>query len=76
MAEAELAISAYGESLRAGDFISTYPHSELFGTRAGGSFIVAYGFSELLKEQLLKLYSEFLTRSEKRKTYYSLKHST
>lgn len=67
LAEVELLISAYGESLRAGDFISTQPHSELLGKSAGGSLIVAYGFSELLREQLLELQSEFFPRSEKEK---------
>lgn len=32
----------------------------------GGSLIVAYGFSELLREQLLELYSEFFPKSVKR----------
>jgi len=36
------------------------------GIRTGGSLIVAYGFSELLREQLLELYSECFPRSVKR----------
>lgn len=66
LAEVELLISAQGESLRAGDFISTQPHSEFLGISTGGSLIVAYGFSELLKEQLLELYSEFFPKSVER----------